>query len=75
LFPKEENGWYPRIPICGTQLREQEENRRQRNRKEQTCSQVVSDTYYYAYYLYIRDGPQLPLFYSGKLFQQFIVDI
>ena len=75
LFPKEENGWYPRIPICGTQLREQEENGRQRNRKEQTCSQVVSDTYYYVYYLYIRDGPQLPLFYSGKLFQQFIVDI
>ena len=22
LFPKEENGWYPRIPICGAQLRE-----------------------------------------------------
>jgi len=22
LFPKEENGWHPRIPICGAQLRE-----------------------------------------------------
>jgi len=22
LFPKRENGWHPRIPICGAQLRE-----------------------------------------------------
>ena len=22
LFPERENGWYPRIPICGAQLRE-----------------------------------------------------
>jgi len=35
---------------------------------------VVSDTCYYAYYLYVRNGPQLPLFYGGKLFQQFVVD-
>ena len=34
----------------------------------------MSDTCYYAYYLYGRDGPQLPLFYGGKLFQQFVVD-
>ena len=32
LFSKGKNGWHPRIPICGTQLREQGENRRQRNR-------------------------------------------
>ena len=30
--------------------------------------------YYYAYCLHVRDGPQPPLFYSGKLFQQFVVD-
>jgi len=26
LFPKGENGWHPRIPIYGAQLREQEKN-------------------------------------------------
>jgi len=57
LFPKGENGWYPRIPICGTQLSKQRENRRQRDEKEWTCSQVVSDTYYYTYCLHVRDGP------------------
>jgi len=35
----------------------------------------VSDTCYYAYCLHVRDGPQPPLFYSGKLFQQFVVDV
>ena len=35
---------------------------------------MVSDTCYYAYHLYVRDGPQPPLFYGGKLFQQFVVD-
>jgi len=35
---------------------------------------VVSDTCYYAYCLHVRDGPQPPLFYGGKLFQQFVVD-
>jgi len=69
LFPKGENGWHPRIPICGAQLREQGENARQRDGEERACSQVVSDTCYYAYCLYVRDGPQPPLFYSGKLFQ------
>ena len=34
----------------------------------------MSDTCYYAYRLYVRDGPQPPLFYGGKLFQQFVVD-
>jgi len=29
--------------------------------------------YYYAYHLHIRDGPQLPLFYGGKLFQQLLM--
>jgi len=74
LFPKGENGWHPRIPIYGAQLREQEENARQRDGKEQAHLQVVSDTCYYAYCLHVRDGPQLSLFYSGKLFQQFVVD-
>jgi len=69
LFPKEENRWHPRIPICGAQLREQEKNARQRNREEQACSQVVSNRCYYAYCLHVRDGPQPPLFYGGKLFQ------
>jgi len=35
---------------------------------------VISDRCYYAYRLHVRDGPQPPLFYSGKLFQQFVVD-
>ena len=34
----------------------------------------MSDTCYYAYCLHVRDGPQPPLFYGGKLFQQFVVD-
>jgi len=75
LFPKGENGWYPRIPIYGAQLREQGENTRQRNGEEQACSQMVSDTCYYTYCLHVRDGPQPPLFYGGKFFQQFVVDI
>jgi len=74
LFPKGENGWHSRIPICGAQLREQGENARQRDGEERARSQVVSDIYYYAYCLHVRDGPQLPLFYGGKLFQQFVVD-
>jgi len=74
LFPKEENRWYPRIPICGAQLRERGENARQRDGEKWACLQVVSDMYYYAYCLHVRDGPQPPLFYSGKLFQQFFVD-
>jgi len=74
LFPKRENRWYSRIPICDAQLREQEENGRQRDREEWACSQVVSDIYYYTYRLHIRDGPQLSLFYGRKLFQQFVVD-
>jgi len=57
LFPKEENGWHPRIPICGAQLREREENARQRDGEERARSQVVSDTCYYAYCLHVRDGP------------------
>jgi len=74
LFPKGENGWHPRIPIRGTQLREQGENARQRDGEKCACSQVVSDTCYYAYCLHVRNGPQSPLFYGGKLFQQFVVD-
>jgi len=74
LFPKRENGWPPRIPICGAQLREQGENARQRDREKWACSQVVSDMCYYAYCLHVRDGSQPPLFYGGKLFQQFVVD-
>jgi len=74
LFPKRENGWHPRIPIYGAQLREQGENARQRDGEERAHSQVVSDMCYYAYYLHVRDGPQPPLFYGGKLFQQFVVD-
>ena len=74
LFPKGENGWHPRIPIHSAQLREQGENARQRDGEKCTCSQVVSDTCYYAYRLHVRDGPQPPLFYGGKLFQQFVVD-
>jgi len=69
LFPKGENGWHPRIPIRGAQLREQGENTRQRDGEERAHSQVVSDTCYYAYRLYVRDGSQLPLFHGGKLFQ------
>ena len=42
LFPKGENGWHPRIPIRGAQLRKQGENARQRDREERTCLQVVS---------------------------------
>jgi len=74
LFPKGENGWHPRIPIHGAQLREREKNARQKDGEEHAHSQVVSDTCYYAYHLHVRDGPQPPLFYSGKLFQQFVVD-
>ena len=72
--PLTENGWHPRIPICSTQLREREENIKQRDGEERARSQVVSDRYYYAYHLHVRDGPQPPLFYGGKLFQQFVVD-
>jgi len=74
LFPKGENGWHPRILIRGAQLREQGENARQRDGEERARSQVVSDTCYYAYRLHVRDGPQPPLFYGRKLFQQFVVD-
>jgi len=74
LFPKGKNGWHPRIPICGAQLREQGENARQRDGEEWARSQVVSDRCYYAYHLHVRDGSQPPLFYNGKLFQQFVVD-
>ena len=69
LFLRKENGWHPRIPIHGAQLREWEKNIRQRDRKEQACSQVVSNTCYYAYCLHIRDSPYPSLFYGGKLFQ------
>ena len=34
LFPKGENGWHPRIPIRGAQLRERGENARQRDGEE-----------------------------------------
>jgi len=74
LFSKEENGWYARIPIHGAQLREQGENTRQRDGKEQAHSQVVSNTCYHTYSLHVRDSPQPPFFYGGKLFQQFVVD-
>jgi len=47
LFPKRENGWHPRIPIRGAQLREQGENARQRDGEERAHSQVVSDMCYY----------------------------
>jgi len=68
LFPKRENGWHPKIPIRGAQLRERGENTRQRDREKRARSQVVSDRCYYAYCLHVRDGPQPPLFYGGKLF-------
>jgi len=35
---------------------------------EYTRLQVVFDTYYYAYYLHVRDSPQPFLFYGGELF-------
>ena len=44
-------------------------NVRQRDEEERARSQVVSDTCYYAYCLHVKDGPQPPLFYGGKLFQ------
>jgi len=74
LFPKGENRWYSRIPIHGAQLREQGKNTRQRDGEECACLQVVSDICYYAYCFHVRDGPQLPLFYGRKLFQQFVVN-
>jgi len=74
LFPKGENGWHPRIPIHRAQLRERGENARQRDGEKRVRSQVVSNTYYYAYGLHVRDGPQPLLFYGRKLFQQFVVD-
>jgi len=74
LFPKGENGWHTRISIRGAQLRERGENARQKEGEERACSQCMSETCYYAYHLHIREGPQPPLFYSGKLFQQFVVD-
>jgi len=70
LFPKGENGQYPRIPIHGAQLREQGKNARQRDGEERAHSQVVSDTCYYAYCLYVRDGPQPPLFYGGVEYEK-----
>ena len=42
LFPKGENGWHPRIPIRGAQLRERGENARQRDGEKWARSQVVS---------------------------------
>jgi len=72
LFSKGKNGWYPRISICKAQLRERDENMKQR--EERACSQYVSDTCYYIYHLYIREGSQPPLFYSKKLFQQFVIN-
>ena len=33
LFLKEKSKWHPRILICGTQLREQKKNKRQRYRE------------------------------------------
>jgi len=57
LFPKGENGWYTRIPICGAQLRERDKNIRQREGEERARSQCVSDTCYYAYHLHVREGP------------------
>ena len=74
LFPKGENRWHSRIPICGAQLREQGENARQRDGEKWAGLQVVSDMCYYAYHLHVRDGPHPPLFYGGKLFQQFVID-
>ena len=74
LFPKGENGWHPRIPIRGAQVRERGTDARKRDGEERAQSQCVSDTCYYAYRLHIGDGPQPPLFYGGKLFQQFVVD-
>jgi len=74
LFPKGENGWHSRIPIHSAQLREQRKNARQRDGEECACSQVVSDTCYYAYCLHVRDGSQSPLLYGRKLFQQFVVN-
>jgi len=68
LFPKGENGWHTRIPICGAQLRERGENARQREGEERAHSQCVSDICYYAYHLHVREGPQPPFFYSRKLF-------
>jgi len=74
LFPKGKNRWHPRIPIYGIQLRERGKNARQRDGEEWARLQVVSDICYYAYHLHVRDGPQPPLFYSRKLFQQFVVN-
>ena len=34
LFPKGKNSQYPRIPICGAQLRERDKNMRQRKEKK-----------------------------------------
>ena len=61
--------------IYGVQLREQKKNRKQRDREEQTYLQVVSDTCYYVYCLHVRNSLQPSLFYSGKLIQQFVVDV
>jgi len=49
-------------------------NKKKKDEEKCARSQVVSDTCYYAYCFYVRDGPQLSLFYGGKLFQQFVVD-
>jgi len=49
-------------------------NARQRDEEKWAHSQVVSDMCYYAYCLHVRDSSQPPLFYGGKLFQQFVVD-
>jgi len=38
LFPKGKNGWHPRIPIHGAQLRERGENARQRDEEERAHS-------------------------------------
>jgi len=73
-FQRERMGSIQEFQSMVLNLENKRENARQRDGEERAHSQVVSDTCYYAYRLHVRDGPQPPLFYGGKLFQQFVIN-
>ena len=61
LFPSGEDGWHPNIPSLS------------RAQGAVRCPKV-SQRCYYAYRLHVKPGIQPPLFWGGKLFQQYVVD-
>ena len=71
MFPRGEDGWHPKIPICNEEVLEISDND-----ETNISNKYVTAMNYFAYRLQVGHSNEATiLHYFGRLFQQWIVDM